>query len=1725
MALDNFHPAVAAWFRRAFESPTPAQLRAWPAIQSGRHALIAAPTGSGKTLAAFLAAIDDLVRRGIEAPLPDETFVVYVSPLKALSNDIRINLEAPLNGIRDELMILGLPDVEIRTSVRTGDTPQAERDRMRRQPPHIVVTTPESLYILLGSESGRMMLGSTRTVIIDEIHALAPNKRGAHLALSLERLEALCGRRLTRIGLSATQKPIEEVARFLVGACERPLPASGRLPPQAGEGNATHLGEPPFSAERAAPATTSGAGSFPQEKAEGKAVHLREAGPSRVERQIREVSAATSGNEPFPCEAGEGGGSRKGAASRDSAKIECEIVDVGYSRRRDLAIELPPTPLQAVMSGDVWSELYTRLAELIEQHRTTLVFVNTRRMAERLARHLSEKLGKEAVTSHHGSLAREQRLAAEQRLKRGELRALVATASLELGIDIGDVDLVCQIASPRSISTFLQRVGRSGHSVGGTPKGRLFALSRDDLIECTALLDAVRRSELDTLHVERDPLDVLAQQLVAEIACREWNEDELFGIVRRAYPFCDLPREKFTEIVRMLADGYATRRGPRAAYLHRDAVNGVLRARRGARLTALTSGGAIPDTADYEVVLEPQAQKIGTVHEDFAVESMAGDIFQLGNTSYRVLRVERGTVRVEDAQGLPPTLPFWLGEAPGRSDELSAAVSRLRAEVSARLGLSAPFSDRERRGGEGPASLERDGDAEPSPAPPLRAAKTDNRSTPLPEHVEVGHLLPRAEGGAFSWLTDAVGVSESAARQIVEYLGGAKAAFGMLPTQQVLAMERFFDESGGMQLIIHSPFGSRLNRAWGLALRKRFCRSFNFELQAAATEDAIILSLSTSHSFPLDDVTRYLHSNTVREVLIQALLDAPMFGLRWRWNATTALALPRFVGGNKVPPQLQRMKSEDLLATVFPDQVACLENIVGERQIPDHPLVAQTLYDCLHQAMDIEGLEALLRRLESGQIHFVCRDLTAPSPLAAEILNSRPYTFLDDAPLEERRTQAVMSRRWGDIDSTDDFGKLDAEAIAAVREEAWPEARNADELHEALMGLGFLTAYELGTNVGWSALLDQLIVQRRATRVALEPLFHRERGRSEGPGSADGMGEAEPSSAPPPRAPEERSSGHLSSQHVEVGQLLPDREGKICVATERLPEFKVIFPNAELQPPVEAPPEFASADWTREAALVELVRGRLTGLGPVRAADIAVTLHLPQVDIDTALIALETEGYAMRGRFTPNGAPTDSAQGRADAAAMLADAENVARLGRDRFPADRGRMNDSTAAGVEWCERHLLARIHRYTVKRLRREIEPVSPRDFMRFLFEWQHVAPGTQVSGPDALAAVLAQLEGCEVAAAAWESEILPARVAGYEISWLDDLCLAGRIAWSRLRAPVSRDNDDGSGSRASGPVRATPIVLLQRRNMPSWTALAASSQATPPLSSRAQAVADELKDHGASFFDELAGTTHLLQTELEDALSELVAAGMVTSDSYAGLRALLLPPSRRPSTTRRRGRRTALFGIADAGRWSLLRRHAPPAAKPRAAASASSLRSARADKRGSDPELIEFVAHTLLKRYGVICWRLLAREPQWLPPWRELLRVYHRLEARGEIRGGRFIAGLTGEQFALPEAIGLMRGVRGKAHDGALVSISGADPLNLVGYVVAGNKVPNQAGARVLYRDGAPIATLVGGQFNALEAMDEAAEWAARSKLLRAQSEYAAVTADESPAVENGVPMNSR
>ncbi len=1418
MSYLQFHPAVGEWFKNHFDSPSEVQAQAWPAIHSGKNTLIAAPTGSGKTLAAFLAAIDHLVQEGLQCPLPDETRVLYVSPLKALSNDIHKNLELPLNGIRDALLENGYADVPIRAQVRTGDTPQSVRTMMIKHPPHILVTTPESLYILLTSDSGREMLKTVRSVIVDEIHALAGNKRGAHLTLSLERLSQLCQRSPVRIGISATQKPIEDMALYLIGQHD------------------------------------------------------------------------------------------------EAVQRECCIIDTGYVRERDLAIEMTGSPLESVMANEVWDEIYQRLQELVESHRTTLIFVNTRRLAERAAAALAEKLGEDAVTSHHGSLAKEHRLEAEQRLKSGSLRALVATASLELGIDIGDIDLVCQMGSPRSIATFLQRAGRSGHQLAATPKARLFPLSRDDLVECVAMLDAIRRDELDRIVQPQQPLDVLSQQIVAEVSAREWQELELFRVFKSAWPYHDLTEKQFIDIVKMLADGFHTRRGRRGAYLHRDAVNGVLRARRGARLTAITNGGAIPDQFDFDVILQPEGLFVGTLNEDFSFESMPGDIFQLGNISYRILKIEQGKMYVEDAHGQPPSIPFWIGEAPGRSDELSLAVSRLRETIDEKL---------------------QQGQAE-----------------------------------ALQYLQKDLQLKEPALDQLLNYLATTKAVLGVIPSQHSVVFERFFDETGDMHFVIHAPFGSRVNKAWGLALRKRFCRRFNFELQAAANEDNLILSLGPTHSFPLDEPASYLNAETVQHILVQALLDAPMFPTRWRWVCNTSLAVPRFRAGKRVPAPFQRNDAEDLVALVFPDQLACFENIQGEREVPDHPLVNQVLQDCLHEVMDIDGLKQVLEHIASGQITVSSKDLPTPSPMAHEILNARPYAFLDDAPAEERRALAVRQRQHGDPQSAVEMGRLNPDAIQKVKDEAWPDVRNRDELHDALVLMGFIVEDEVRPEErkSWQDYLGQLQTGKRATR-----LFN--------------------------------------------------SEGKaLWVAAERLQMMLCACPALEMKPQIKAV-EGSEAEST-EQALIEIIRSRLEGLGPVTEAELAEPLPLEIPAIHQALLHLEQEGFVIQGHFTPH---TDQ---------------------------------------LEWCERGLLARIHRYTLKQLRNEIEPVSAADFMRYLFSWQGLDdPGEGIA---TLEHVLLQLEGVSVAAASWEEEILPARLQPYFSTQLDELCSSGRLAWLRIKNAAQKDN-----RRKNPAIKTTPISFIYRQNLPLWSQHIEFD--ADGLSSSANKALQVLKQWGASFFDELQQQTGLLKTQLEAALGELVAWGLVNSDQFQGLRALVSPVKRSHPQRRRAMVQTPL---AAGGRWSLIR----PVMEP-------------PDKR----QQAEQIVRTLLTRYGVVFRKLLERE-YGLPPWHDLLYVLRRMEARGELRGGRFVQGFAGEHFALPEAVSLLREVRKHRDSDQLISISGTDPLNLTGIITPGKRMPAQSGYRILYRDGKPVASNQNGEVIIDDNIPEQDHWQIKKLLTR-------------------------
>ncbi len=1508
VALAWAHPLVAEWFILRFGTPTEPQEQGWPEILAGRTTLISAPTGSGKTLSAFLICIDRLVRKALDGSLRDCTEVLYVSPLKALGNDIQKNLDGPLGEILALAAERGMLMPEIRTAVRTGDTLMKERREMLKRPPHILVTTPESLYILLTANSSRLILSHVETVIVDEIHAVADDKRGAHLTLSLERLDLLANCP-TRIGLSATQKPIEEIAHFLTGT-GRPAPA---------------------------------------------------------------------------------------------------VVNIGHRRKLDLAVEVPPSELGPIATNEMWGEIYDRIAELALQHRSTLVFVNTRRLAERVTLHLGERIGEELVAAHHGSLARKLRLAAERKLKNGEIRLLVATASLELGIDVGTVDLVCQINSPRSIAVTLQRVGRAGHWRGAVPKGRLFATTRDDLLECAAAVRAIRQGDLDRIQIPVSPLDILAQQIVAMCACEDWDEDALFDCVRRAYPYRDLKREEYDHILEMLSQGIAAKRGRYGAYLFRDMVNRRLRARRGARLAAITSGGAIPETALFTVLAQPEEIVVGTVDEDFAVESNAGDIMLLGNTSWRIRRVESNSGRlvVEDAHGAPPTIPFWRGEAPARTDELSQHVAELRQRISDLLPNTAPLpvpANPELTGEETPlqgrpygdtriertlrsashktpdarvewsfssasgnARVERRFSAAPTLPPSISEPASAGDTPPARPRARLRGIGSSSEvQNAIAWLKDECGLDDAGAEQIVEYIVTGRAVLGDVPTTQTIIAERFFDEGGGMQLIIHAPFGGRVNKAWGLALRKRFCRSFNFELQAAATDNGLNIALAEQHSFPLSDVFHYLQTETVQEILEQAALASPIFATRWRWDANRSLALLRFMGGKKVPPQIQRIRSDDLLASVFPDVAACQENIEGDIKIPDHPLVQEVMKDVLTEAMDIDGLRRVLEGIRSGAIRCLAVDTPVPSQFSHEILNANPYAYLDDAPLEERRARAVQMRRMLPEAVLNEVGRLDQQAIARVREEARPDVRDSDELHDTLQTL-VAVPEEIADEdwqqaiASWTPLIAELT---EAWRVVRAKTF---------------------------------------AQATEAGYPANVGERRYIVASERAKDFALIFPDAQFE---VMPPELPSTTASRDDAVLAMVTGWMMHCGPVTAVVLSYWLGLPAADVEKALLRLEAAGSILRGNFT-------------------------------------GQVHGEDA--VEWCERRLLARIHHLTVATLRKQVEPVTAAQFMRWLLRWQHVAPQSQLSGERGLLEAVRQLQGFEIPANAWEKQVLASRINNYDPAALDQLCLTGAVGWGRLSPHPATLEDSHEGRRRVVPTSVAPITFFVREDSDWMQPRVEDEQGFERvLSESARAVLEFLRRRGASFFADIVRGTGKLKAEIETALWELVAAGMVTADGFDNLRSLINPKRRLgPGSGKApRPRHTP-------GRWSLLY---PAEASDRS-------------------KVAEATCWMLLRRYGVVFREMLARESN-MPKWRELLIAFRRLEDRGEVRGGRFVSGFLGEQFALPEAVESLRAMRNQSVAGETVTISAADPLNLVGIIVPGERVPAISGKYVRFRDGIAV-----------------------------------------------------
>ncbi|HEX7159168.1 MAG TPA: DEAD/DEAH box helicase [Edaphobacter sp.] len=1420
------HPVTAEWFLSKFGSPTEPQEEGWPSILRGDATLISAPTGSGKTLAAFLVCIDRLLRDAIAGQLAPTTQVVYISPLKALSNDVQKNLEQPLREIQQLALERGYLSTEIRTAVRTGDTLPKERAAMLRHPPHILVTTPESLYILLTAGKSREHLRRVHTIIVDEIHAVADDKRGAHLALSLERLDALvCGQnRLSpgalltglstppqRIGLSATQNPIELVASFLTGAHPERKPAT--------------------------------------------------------------------------------------------------IVQVGQRRELDLAIEVPSDELSSVLTVKMWEEIFDKLAAYTETHRSTLVFTNTRRLVEKIAFALAERLGTENVAAHHGSLSRTLRLDAEQRLKSGQIKILVATASLELGIDIGDVDLVCQVGTTRSVAVAMQRIGRAGHWRGAIPKGRFFSTTRDDLLELAALVRKMRAGSLDLLEVPPEPIDVLMQQIVAACAAEPWEEDALYAMLTRAWPYRAVTRERFDEIVALLATGIESSRGRYGAYLLRDGIHGQLHPRRGARMVAISNGGAIPENNLFPVILQPEGVQIATLDEHFAVDSSPGDVILLGNASWRIQRIEAvGRVLVEDAHGAPPTLPFWFGEAPQRTAVLSDGVSELRAQISL---LTANIS---------PGYI--------SPADPEVASAT-------------------------AWLMENCGLCPAGAHQLIAYIVTGRAVLGAVPSKTTIIAERFFDEGGGMQLILHAPFGGRINKAWGLALRKRFCRGFNFELQAAAIDNGVNISLAEQHSFPLSDVFQFLTDHTAKELLEQASLASPIFKTRWRWAANRSLQLLRFSKGKRIAPQIQRMRSDDLLASVFPQAAACFENIEGDIVIPAHPLVDEVMKDVLQEAMDLEGLNEVLRGIKDGSISCLAVDTPVPSQFAHEILNANPYAFLDDAGLEERRARAVSLSRTLPASVLEEAGRLDQNAIDEVRRECWPDIRDEHELHDLLHSLVALPIDFFIDNPDachWPILYDRLTSKGRAQTI--------------------------------------------------------DCNGIAC------------WTSAERVSYVAALRNQATETVTKEQALKQCVQGWIQILGPTTANSFAERLGLNPSEVFQAFLAMEMQGLLMRGIF-----------------------EHV----KPEHDHD-----------IEWCERRILQRIHRRTLHSLRKQIEPVPRTVYMRWLLGWQHLAPQTQLSGEEGVLEALHQLEGFEAPAIEWERSLLPSRVANYDPRWLDALCLSGAVGWGRISPHPAWSSADGGAPRRVVPTNAAPITFYIRESA-DWLphALARErveeSRLQQSLGAEALQVRLLLQQRGACFANDIQRIINLTKQQTHQVLWELATAGLAAADGFDQLRAIMDPRRKSAATNGSQGKRPAR---STAGRWSLLTEeaHAAPTAIEQARRTESAL---------------ESYARMLLARYGILFRDLLTRESN-APKWRDLVGILRRLEARGELRGGRFVTGFGGEQYALPEAADSLRASRSRECS-AIIAVSAADPANLAGIILPGDRVPSIPGRQVLYRNG--------------------------------------------------------
>jgi len=1416
-----FEPYVWAWFEETFKKPSPPQVASWPKIAEGKNTLIFSPTGSGKTLAAFLWCINELFKLGSRQELQDAIYVLYVSPLKALNNDIQKNLVEPLRGIKKSAQRAGIDAPDVRSEVRTGDTSTQKRAQMARRPPHIFITTPESLFIILSTRKFREAFRTVKYVIVDEIHAMSDNKRGVHLSLSLERLQHLANDEFVRIGCSATQRPLDEIARFLVGMRDSKRPRN------------------------------------------------------------------------------------------------CEVVDIGARKNLNVRVISPVDNLLEAHFDAIWGSAYDKMISMIHAHDTTLVFTNSRYKTERTALRLNELAVEKpvAVGAHHGSMSKGVRLEMENKLKKGALDALVATSSLELGIDVGSINLVCQIESPKSVSRGMQRIGRAGHLLDATSEGRLLVTDRDDLVESAVLVRAIIDGQIDATRVPTNCLDVLAQHIVGAVAADDWDADDLFSLCRGSYCFRGLKRKDFERVLDMLSGNYTFDMEqapfPKISW---DKVNNVLSPERGARMIAFRASGTIPDVADYDVYFEERKTKVGQLDEGFVEELSAGDIFILGSSSWRVQGIQRNRVLVEDVYGQAPTIPFWHGDRSSRTYDLGMLVGQFRREMGARM----------------------------------------------------------AKGDPIGWLQREYYVDENGARSIYEYFREQRLVTGDVPSDDLVLVEHFHDELSQQQIVIHSSFGIRVNDPWAMALCQAIEDKHGFRPQDATIDEGILLSVPKDKELEPERLLDLVTPQNLADLLERAVHNSPVFASRFRHNAVRSLMVLREYRGRKTPVWLQSLRASALLE-------AC-------RDQREFPLITETLRECMSKALDVPNLREVLNQLAAGEIQARTLQTKIPSPFTHSLLLLGQYGELGSIPARERRSRLMHLHREllrQILDEETLRNLLDEGAVERVDsrlQHTQPQrrARNANELARVLLELGDLVdgshdEMSLLDRVEGDAheMLAELVSTHRAILVPIAtaetdherwistenlPLYRAAFGVQTKLDETDRKilrsltrkGPCPISEVPAPGDVEKRVERLINGYHLL--RLAVEGKAEYVAAKAWIP--KKIFDQK----------------MTREEARLSLIQRFMRRHGPVTKYELMERYGFPDQFVERALTTLHEQGNIARGEYVPT----------------------------KSFP--------------QWCYKSNLEEIHRLTLNRLRKEMEPATPEEYADFLIRWQHVHPDTQLSGIDGLREVIGQLQGHENYQALFERDVFPSRVNDYDPSLLDRLCYGGEVCWRRFGHKDLKRGQIGFCFREDRDWLVDDPREV-KMTLDRWD---------DDIPDVCEAVREYLAKNGPCFFDDVVKGTRLDWRPILRAIWHLVWTGEATTDCYESIRHASVTSGLSAcydlSTELGEGptdhdaivKRMLEYRRLDPtlGRWEPTERLVP-----------SSLQAPEPEKKAWA------WARLLLNRWGIVCRDMLKREV-CAPPWKDLRRALAKLELLGQVRRGFFVQELSGEQYAYPEAVDALR-----------------------------------------------------------------------------------------------------